>query len=611
MNKLLLIAIILIRISLHAQTQVERNLVSPKAGTVNLAETVDLWESSLYFIKEQPKPASDIGNKKEELKKLQAVFNKPNARSGERLYAPKPILENNFTANTAQGTPNDNHVAISNDGKIVSVVNTNMRVYDENGTQLQSKTLTQFSFGLGVFTVISDPRVIYDPVEDRFILMYFVGTNSTATRIIIGFSQTNDPTGTWNLYALSGNPLNDSTWSDYPIISLTDKDFFITFNHLRDGQSWQAGFRYSAIWQIDKARGFDGDTLQYNFWHHIEHNGKPVWSVCPIQPGLFPTPTQSYFLSVRPSDLNNDTVFLHTITDSYASGNAQLNTKVLTTDVAYGLPPNARQRDNQFLATNDARVLSGMIQNNKIQYVQNTIDPNTLKAGIYYGVIDNPGSTSPTIKGRIISYDSVELGYPSIAYMGNNEFDNRSIITCSITNMDTFPGTCAIYVDANGNYSEPLVVKYGSKAVNLLLDSTERWGDYTGIQRKYNEPNTAWLAGSFGNQTYGTWIAKVVNADSGTVSSINSYTKPAVLNAFPNPAVERIEFELETPANNYLRIAVVDAAGKEIALLYQDYLKTGLAKLSFNTGHLQQGLYFVQVSNHGKPYITKQFAVIK
>ena len=65
MNKLLLIAIILMRISLHAQTQVERNLVSPKVGTVNLAETEDLWESSLYFIKEQPKPASDIGNKKD------------------------------------------------------------------------------------------------------------------------------------------------------------------------------------------------------------------------------------------------------------------------------------------------------------------------------------------------------------------------------------------------------------------------------------------------------------------------------------------------------------------------------------------------------------------
>jgi cytochrome c-type biogenesis protein CcmH/NrfF len=40
------------------------------------------------------------------------------------------------------------------------------------------------------------------------------------------------------------------------------------------------------------------------------------------------------------------------------------------------------------------------------------------------------------------------------------------------------------------------LLKSGESAVDILQDSVERWGDYTGIQRKFNEPNTAWISGS-------------------------------------------------------------------------------------------------------------------
>src|SRR6185295_12022057 len=151
---------------------------------------------------------------------------------------------------------------------------------------------------------------------------------------------------------------------------LSDSDLFITFNQLKDGFDWKTGFRYSVIWQIDKARGYAGDTLKFNYWHGIEFNGKPVWNVCPVQGGSQPSGPETYFVSVRSSDLNNDTVFLHSVTGSYQSGNASYSSKVLKTNLAYGMPPNAEQKDGQFLATNDARVLCGIFENDKIQYVQ-------------------------------------------------------------------------------------------------------------------------------------------------------------------------------------------------------------------------------------------------
>lgn len=593
--------------------QVERNLSAPLTKTLNFSNP-DLqdWEPFLLTVKEQPKPASDYGHKKEWLTQQRISHHAAqNSNRSARSAAPAPVMLNNFTANNAQGTPNDNHLAVSNDGKVVSVVNTNIRIYNEAGTQLYTKTLSSFANALGIFTDISDPRAIYDPVADRFIVLFFSGSVSTSTTIVVAFSQTNDPTQQWNFYALSGNMLNDTTWSDYPIVSISDKDLFMTFNHLKDGQDWKTGFRYSAIWQIDKQRGYDGDTLQFDFWHNITYNGKAIWSVCPVQGGSSPSGPESYFLSVRPGDLSNDTVFLHTISNSHQSGTAQFSTKVLTTNVSYGLPPNAFQKGGQYLATNDARVLCGFYENNKIQYVQNTIDPFTFTAGVYVGEIDNPASASPLTSGQIVSNDTVDYGYPSIAYIGNNQWDNRALITCSYSSPDTFPGTVAFYKDANGNISDMLIVKKGEREIDVLGDTVERWGDYSGIQRKYNEPNTAWLAGSYAypSQAYRTWLAKVVNSDSAVVSSITN--TPAFVNAvvYPNPAAEKFNLQIEVPKDNYMYFTLLDANGRLVRNLLEGHFKTGTANFSFNTQYLPAGIYFLHIKDKNNLLGTQRLVI--
>jgi hypothetical protein len=594
--------------------QVQRNGTAAPALVVNLSDpALQDWEPYVLTIKEQNDGMSKFGPEKKIVDELRRKFKANGSVAGSQRAgsAPVPIMLNNFGANNAQGTPNDNHIAISNAGKIVSVVNTNFKVYDENGTQLLSKTLSQFSNALGIFLAISDPRVLYDPVQDRFVVVYFTGNTSNTSKIIVAFSKTNDPAGQWNLYALNGNYLNDTTWSDYPIVVLSDKDLFMTFNHLKDGQDWKTGFRYSAIWQIDKQRGFDGDTLQFNFWHNIQHNGKPIWNVCPIHGGSTPTGPETYFLSVRPSDLSNDTVFLHTISNSYQSGNAQFTTKVLKTNVAYGIPPNGLQKDGQYLATNDARILDGFIENNKIQYVQNTVDPQTMTAAVYVGEVDNPSSATPTVSGQIISNDTVDFGYPSICYIGNNAFDNRAMITCSYSSPDTFPGTVVFYKDALGNISDMLVVKQGQAALDVLSDTIERWGDYTGIQRKYNEPNTAWLAGSYvyPSQAYRTWVAKVVNPDSGLVSSVATITATSSTQVFPNPTSEKFSVKIDLPEGNFTRFALYDAKGSLVRMLLEDKCKAGTSIFSFNTQYLTTGIYFLQITNNGQLVKTERLLI--
>lgn len=584
--------------------KVERGGAAPLSGTINLSDTaLQDWEPHVLNISEQNDGSKEFGEEKKIVNQRRKQHRpaKKWKNSPRGSNTPAPVMLNNFTANNTQGTPNDNHIAISNDGKIVSVVNTNIRVYNETGTQLQSKTLSLFANSLGILTTISDPRVIYDPVEDRFVVVFFSGNTSNSTHIIVAFSKTNDPAGQWNLYSLNGNSLNDSTWSDYPIISLSDKDLFMTFNHLIDGNDWKVGFRYSAIWQIDKQRGFNGDTLQFNYWHHIDYNGKPVWNICPIRGGTGLSGSETYFVSVRPSDLSNDTVFLQSISNSYQSGNAQYAIEALKTDVKYGIAPDALQKDGQYLATNDARVLDGFIANDRIQYVHNTVAPQSFTSAVYVGAIDHPGSANPSAFGQIISNDSIDFGYPSIAYMGNNAFDNRAIITCSFSSPDTFPGTVAFYKDAAENISDMLIVKKGEKAVDVLLDSVERWGDYTGIQRKYNEPNIAWLAGSYvyPSRAYRTWIAQLINPDSSIVSSLLEPERQEATQIFPNPATDYFSVKFNSNKNNFTRFELYDISGKPIRTLLEGKVKDGENIFSFSTRYLSDGVYFLKITDRG------------
>ena len=145
-------------------------------------------------------------------------------------YMTDAALGMNFFGNPfGNSTPNDNDMAISNGGKIISVINSTIFFYDvPTDTTQGALSLAAFSNPLGMPHQEFDPKVSYDPIEDRFVLVCLNGFTDSTSDIIVGFSQTNDPTGTWNLYSLPGDPLNNNLWTDYPIIALTQGELFIT-----------------------------------------------------------------------------------------------------------------------------------------------------------------------------------------------------------------------------------------------------------------------------------------------------------------------------------------------------------------------------------------------
>ena len=583
--------------------------VTPKGATVNLADLPDLPDAKVFSVHPQ------VVNDPVKLKKLaldaqrKARVTPPSLKKKAGPLA--PIVGRNYNGNVTQGTPNDNDMAVGNNGMLVSVVNQNMNVYNDTGRYVIGRTLASFGAALGPLNRTFDPRAIYDPEQDKFIIVFLQGSTSVDTRIVVGFSETNDPSKTWNLYAIPGNFVGDSSWSDYPIISLSKDELFITVNRLKDNTSWQEGFIESYIWQVDKLAGFKGDSLPQRVYQNIKYNNKSVWSICPVKGGSKLYGPFSYFLSQRPSDLNNDTLFIHSISNNLKSGQAKLELKVAKAPVPYGLQPNAIMPNGKKLQTNDARVLSAMYEGGVIYYVGNSIDFTLFSPAVYFGRVHEAWTNTPRIESNIISSDSLDFGYPSIAYVGTGENgDHRSMITFSHVSPSHFPGTSVVYVDRSFGISSPVFVKQGEGNVRLLNDSVERWGDYTGIQRKYNEFGVAWLNGSWGNANgqNRTWISKV-SANDASLNTTEKTRFELPTKLYPNPAEEQVSFEFESTQKQLVTISLIDMKSGRQTAIAMEQSKPGTNKLVMDVSKLSNGVYVIILSNENAQISTHKFVV--
>ena len=438
-----------------------------------------------------------------------------------------PALNDTIVTYLVGGIPNDNTVSISNDGFMLASYNSSIFAYDTEADTLLFKTSLHAFTSEFTLSDKYDPKTLYDPIADRFILLFLNGRLSSNMRILVCFSSSNNPSDPWNIYEVPGNPLNDTTWTDYPAIGITKSELFITGNLLRDNETWQTGFSQSIIWQADLSNGYNGDpALATQLWTDISYDGQNIRNIQPVQGGSAPLDTTMYFLSNRNFTMLSDSIFLMKLDGSLNYLASSLSVNLGLTDTPYGAPPLGRQEIGEdSLSTNDARILGAFIEDNEIQYVANTINPSTGYAGVYHGFIENINE-SPLFTGMILSDDTLDFGYPNIAYTGSKNCSRQSVIAFNHTSPWHWAGVSAIMYNSDSKYSNRLTLKEGNSSIDRL-NGPERWGDYFGIQRKYDTPHIVWTTGYYSknNGNNYTWASKLrTSSDNTLMASITDST---------------------------------------------------------------------------------------
>ena len=612
-TKLFLSAILLTAFNLAAQTSTSFEF--KKYKRIQLNEVEAKWNTSLTNL-EAPNPDGDsYKDYLEKIKKQQepkSIHLPVNSRSTSDSTKDSMEVESEFEGNIGGGRPNDLTLAISNDGKIMSCMNANIYIFDEDGNEITNLSLVDFADSLDLpETRMFDPKVIYHPVWDRFVFCFLHSSTAENNRIVFAFSETNDPSEGWSSYVIPGHHLDTTWWSDYPALGITTDEVYLTLNYIQEGVSWQEGFRGSIIWQMDLEDGFEGNNLTAKLWEDITYNGDLVRNLHPVSGGSQPYGPNMYFLSNKNFSLSSDTIFLVELTGKQNDASAEIIVKSLKASQPYGVPPNAYQPYQQYsgewhrFSTNDSRVLGAFLENDKIQFVGNCLNFTDSTATFYHGFIEGMGQAAEAdiICNLNILEDTVEYGYPNIAFAGIGRA-NDAVISFMHSSKRVYSGFSSIFYKDDWYYTPRTTVKKGYNYVNLISGSSERWGDYSGIQLKYNEPGVIWANGSFGkelegtlgtNKVNGTWIAKLSSPDTIINNTKQEMAANATLETYPNPFINEISIEFELKATVMGSIQLFNQNGQFVKTLYQDKIKAGKNRLSFSDFHLADGFYVLKV----------------
>ncbi|HSA91960.1 MAG TPA: hypothetical protein VLE48_03040 [Terriglobales bacterium] len=119
-----------------------------------------------------------------------------------------------------QGSVGPNHV--------MTTLNSEIRITNRSGVEASRMALETFWSGTGASGVF-DPRVEYDPFNNRWIVSAASNSDSAGSSVLIGASLTSDPTGTWNLYRIDADG-TDANSADYPSLGFNKDWVVVTVN---------------------------------------------------------------------------------------------------------------------------------------------------------------------------------------------------------------------------------------------------------------------------------------------------------------------------------------------------------------------------------------------
>ncbi|MDZ4679620.1 MAG: T9SS type A sorting domain-containing protein [Saprospiraceae bacterium] len=532
----------------------------------------------------------------EQIKKEKTLLKKKGAAktNDEELAATPteitPVVGANFSGNTNTGnSPLDNSIAVSNGGRIISVANNSFEIYNADGQLTYSNSIDGF-FNDPAITSVCDPVVIYDSGADKFIFFaQECSGNSSNTTLLICFSQTSNPNGNWWKYKLTGNPVGNNTWFDYPKLAVSNNELYITGNSFsNDGI-----FQEALLFQIQKSNGFNGVALNWQYWYDLDSAPFTLLPVSYGQQGNYGPGI--YLVATESSGASNIDFF--DLTDDMSASNETLNHFSIPT-TAYSPAGNGYQfgTDTQ-LDNGDCRSLSGFYLNGIIHFVFHS-DYFAGYNGINYNRLNVAAKTNTS---SMFGLNEYEYAYPSVASFAKTTTDKSVMIGFGRTGESIYPEVRVVSCDDGMNWSASTLVKLGSGYSDYTASNgdPERWGDYTGISRKHNNAAaTVWMNGMYGttSSNWDTWIAEITGTSTTGIENLNASSRFQV---YPNPVFQEFKTRFELAEKAEISIDIYDVQGKLVQPLFKGLAHAGINQFTFNKANLATGAYFVTITlNH-------------
>jgi hypothetical protein len=622
MNKILYTTIMLLVVCINSQAQqaIDKSISTVQItnishGKVDMVSDNLTFDPSLTF-----NPPAPMEKEQEQVEALQiqktklklAQLNIAPTTPVKNTRATDPIFVKGWKANLNTGTPSDNTIATNTIGHIVSMVNSNIIIYDTAGTKLYQKSMSTFFKdnlipGQLNNTIVNqcDPKVTFDCENKRFIAFSMTCDGTSAnSRILIAVSEQEDPTKGWNTYIYKTNAFNAGVWFDYPRIGTNKNNIFISGNMFTDAGQFDEVY----LFQMDKWQAYAGGATNICIVHR-NITGNP-FTISSVNQGLCTSlPTNHYLVSSN-AGANNSTKFnlYEVIGNATDATTPTISRTQLTTSIPYSIPGYAIQKGTSVvLKTGDSRGHDAIMINGVIHFACHT-DAGSGYSGIHYNRFTKSGTTW-AVSSKVIKATNVEYAYPSLASFSNGSGGgtDQTVFMGLMTSSSTeYASIKAVSIDGSMNVSNVVPIKIGDNNIAYLTDSiggfvTTRWGDYTGCFRQhYNSVPTVWIHGLHGDavntgKSWSNYIAKLVAAPEWPLS-INNTIKNESITVFPNPTANKyFSINIQAPEQQKVSISLLDINGKQITMLLQAEIYNGNNTFTFNAATLASGTYMLQI----------------
>ena len=423
-----------------------------------------------------------------------------------------------------QGTVGPNH--------LMAVLNSNVTIETRTGVVLSSIPIASFWSSLGGINEAFDPRVLFDKYADRWIISAGANAASPTAYILIGVSQTNDPTGAWNLYKVSVDA-NGAGWADYPTLGFNGDWIVLQTNVFTVSQGAYVG---SYIYAFDKTDLYAGGAGRYTVFHD------------PTGFTDYPAVTHDNALAteylVRNWDGANGTLRISTITGAVGA-------EVLTTGVAFPKAANSWQDagaenfapqlgSTARIDTDDDRIENCVYRNGSLWAAQTVYFPATgtptrssaqwwqiNTAGGSVGVVQQLGKRDDPSGAFDYAYPTLDVNANDDMMLGYSRFGASQYASANYS--------YRLHGDPPNTLEADTVFKAGEAPYFKDFGTGDnRWGDYSNVAVDPINDIDLWTIQEYAGtgNTWGTWWGTI--ALSGNIATPTA-TATATRTSTPTP----------------------------------------------------------------------------
>src|SRR5262245_11393905 len=200
-------------------------------------------------------------------------------------------------------SPPDTNGAVGRE-KLMSTLNSNYVIQRKSdGKVLAKVSMTGFWRPVGARHPF-DPRVLYDPYSDRWLLSAANDPLLPSSSILYGISDTADPQGRWHLYAIDADS-TDGTWADFPTLGFKQNTVAIAVNMFATGSRTYVSGRLIVLDYASLRTGGSGNPVDLR-----------IAGAFALQPAVTYSSTEPTLYLVEHVDSNSATYRLWSLRDA-------------------------------------------------------------------------------------------------------------------------------------------------------------------------------------------------------------------------------------------------------------------------------------------------------